>query len=135
MENTPHILVVHVTLSEREKITAHAEGSHARVEFVQTPGEAVRRLAISNDFDAVFMGIETPDQEYCAVLDAVRNNRPATAVVVISPSDDVPFYLSCLRHGVFDYIVRPVDWKEFGRIYDLTLHRRAAFEVAKAQTA
>lgn len=135
MENTPHILAVHVTLPEREKMMVLAEGSHARVEFVQTPGEAMRRLAISNDFDAVFMGIETPDQCYCDVVEAVRNNLPPTAVVVISPIDDVSFYLSCLRHGVFDYIVRPVDWKEFGRIYDLTLHRQPALQAAKAQTA
>jgi DNA-binding NtrC family response regulator len=135
MQNTPHILVVHVTPSEHEKIATLVEGSHARVEFVQTPGEAMRRLAFSNDFDAVFMGIETPDQGYCDVVDAVRHNRPPTAVVVISAIDDVTFYMSCLRHGVFDYIVRPVDWKEFGRIYALTLHRQPALEAAKAQTA
>ncbi|MFI5173299.1 MAG: response regulator [Terriglobia bacterium] len=135
MEHTPRILVVQATVFEREKITALVADSRARAEFVETPGEALKRLASRNDFDAVFMGIETPNQEYCQILEAVRHRRPPTAVVVISPVDDVTFYLTCLREGVFDYIPRPVDWKEFQRIYDLTLHRQPASAIAKAQTA
>ncbi|MBZ5551761.1 MAG: response regulator [Acidobacteriia bacterium] len=134
MSNSPHILVIDATVAEQEKIATLADDSHSLVEFVQTPHGALQRLSRSNDFDAVFMGIDTPNEEYCAVLDAVRNNRRPTPVVVISPIDDVPFYLACLRHGVFDYIVRPVDWKEFGRIYALVLHRRPDVEIAKAQT-
>jgi DNA-binding NtrC family response regulator len=135
MEKSPHILVVQATVFEREKITALVDDSRARAEFVETPGEALPRLASSDEFDAVFMGIESPNQEYCQILEAVRHRRSPTTVVVISSVDDVTFYLTCLRHGVFDYIPRPVDWKEFRRIYALALHEPPAGQAARAQSA
>ena len=135
MEYSPHVLMVNATPLEREKIKALSDDFHARVEFVETPSEALHRLALSNNFDAVFLGVEAPNQEYRQVLAAVRHRRPPTAVVVISPVDDVPFYLTCLHHGVFDYIPRPVDWTEFRRIYALALQGKPAGMAARAQSA
>ncbi|MDD5543523.1 MAG: response regulator [Acidobacteriia bacterium] len=135
MENNPKVLVVNASAVEREQIILHTHGCNDRVEFTETPSHALDLLATGRHYDAIFMGIDAPSQEHCRVLEAVRNENLSTAVVLMSPIDDVAFYLECLRKGAFDYIPRPVNWKEFRRIYDLAVHQQGPLSVQGVQAA
>ena len=125
MKDRFRILFVTPTSSEREHLASLMDDLKAQVTYVDTPAEAIHQLRSGLRFDVVFMGISVPGEEHCPVLTAVQQSDPSTAVVLLSHIDDVGFYLECLRQGVFDYIPRPVDWKEFRRIYHLALDRRA----------
>jgi len=135
MENNSHVLLVNVTALERERIITLFNDIEDRLEFVDTAAQALNLLAGGQCYDAIFWGIESPNDDPGLVLEAVRLKRFPTAVVLITEIDDVAFYLQCLRGGVFDYILRPVDWREFRRIYGLAVHRPVASRVVGAQAA
>ncbi len=126
MKDRPQILFVTPTSSERETLGSLCEALPASIHFAENPLEAVHRLRSNFDCDVVFVGIDSPGDEHCLILQAAQERSPSPAVVLLSHIDDVGFYLECLRKGAFDYIPRPVDWREFRRIYEHALDYRSA---------
>ncbi len=121
MKQQHRVLFITATRAERESLQSLVGDLSAKVQFVDSPEEAAQKMESDPYFDVVFVGIESPQDKNCRVLDSVRGKNPRTAVVFLSRIDDVGFYLDCMQRGVFDYIPRPVDWKEFRRIYQLAL--------------
>lgn len=135
MENNFHVLLVNLSALERERIITLFNDIEDRLEFVDTASQAFNLLAGDSYYDAIFWGIESPHDDPGLVLKAARLKQFPTSVVLITAIDDVAFYLRCLREGVFDYIPRPIDWREFRRIYDLAVHRPVALRVVGRQAA
>lgn len=135
METQPQVLVVSQSATEREKIACLVAESKARLVFAETAADAMDQISQRCSFDVVFLAVDTPQEGPCQFLQTVQQTDPTTAVVLISAVDDVAFYLDCLRNGAFDYVPRPIDWKEFRRIYELALHHRMEAQTSRFQAA
>lgn len=135
METQPHVLVVSRVATEREKIADLVAESKAQLVFAETAADAIDLIFPRCSFDVVFLAVDSPQEGHDHFLRAIQQSDPTTAVVLISPVDDVAFYLDCLGNGAFDYLPRPIDWKEFRRIFQLALHHRMQAQGSRFQAA
>ena len=62
--------------------------------------------------DAVFLDVMMPEQGGLHLLAELRDGRPNLPVIMVTASDAVENAVFALRHGAFDYLVKPVPKSE-----------------------
>jgi DNA-binding NtrC family response regulator len=123
METPSKILFVSADPYERQKAFPLMNSSRAVIDFMDTPGQVLELCSQGGEFAVVFLAINSASEGHSDFLKTIQTMDPTKPVVLISPLDDVKFYVDCLRKGAFDYLLRPVDWKEFMRICELALQQ------------
>ena len=88
--------------------------------------------------DIVIMDINIPIMNGLKVIQLSRIKHPATAYVIVSGYDDFSYCRQALRMQITDYILKPVNYEEFGTCIDnlkisLFERRVAAGEAPEAQ--
>lgn len=124
MDSQSYILVVNCSPAERQGILDLPPSSKRSIDFVEKPTEGGKQFQDLGRYDVIFVGIDSPRSEEARWLEMACQSLPGTPVVVISHIDDGNFYMDCLHQGAFDYIPRPVDWREFDRIYSFAIQHR-----------
>lgn len=77
--------------------------------------------------DIVIMDINIPIMNGLKVIEQSRIKHPETAFVVVSGYDDFSYCREALRLQITDYILKPVNYEEFGSCIDnlkVSLYRR-----------
>ena len=79
--------------------------------------------------DIAIMDINIPIMNGLKVIQRSRVNHPDTAFIIVSGYDDFSYCREALRLQITDYILKPVDYEEFGDCIDnlkITLFQRRA---------
>lgn len=80
------------------------------------------------DPDIVIMDINIPIMNGLKVIELGRIKHPGTAFIVVSGYDDFSYCREALRLQITDYILKPVDYEEFGACIDrlkVSMYERA----------
>ena len=97
--------------------------------------EALSRID-ALDPDLVIMDINIPIMNGLKVIELGRIKHRGTAFVVVSGYDDFSYCREALRLQITDYILKPVDYEEFGACIDrlkVSMYERAAAQEPDAQ--
>ena len=68
--------------------------------------------------DIVIMDINIPIMNGLKVIQLSRMKHPETAFIIVSGYDDFAYCREALRLQITDYILKPVDYEEFGACID-----------------
>ena len=83
----------------------------AEVTCAHSAGEALRRLA-ERQFDALFLDVRMPDLTGIEVLDQLKKNGDARAVIMITADPQLDDVKAALKLGAYDFVGKPVDFDE-----------------------
>src|SRR5262245_59169120 len=80
----------------------------------QTFAEAEAALAALAEVapDVVLVDLHLPGMDGLAALEAIRNERPETQVVVTTAYSTVPTAIAAIKAGAADYLTKPLDLEE-----------------------
>jgi len=105
-----------------------AEDGHLVTPF-SDGAEAIARLAVDSDFDAVVSDIRMIDTDGLEVLDWVQKHAPETPVLLVTAFGNVDGAVDAIRRGAYDYISKPYDVAAIKLVVDRALrHRRLSAE-------
>ncbi|MDO4483669.1 MAG: helix-turn-helix domain-containing protein [Clostridia bacterium] len=96
--------------------------------------EALSRLDALNP-DIVIMDINIPIMNGLKVIQVGRIKHPDTAFIIVSGYDDFAYCREALRLQITDYILKPVNYEEFGECIDrlkISMFRRHSEEAVEA---
>jgi carbon-monoxide dehydrogenase iron sulfur subunit len=93
-----------VTRSCRRVLT----GQGYQVEATESGQEGMKQ-AFDESFDLVFADLKMPDLDGMDLVRALRRQRPATAVIIITGYGTVPSAVEAVKLGVADYIEKPFE--------------------------
>jgi DNA-binding response OmpR family regulator len=77
-------------------------------------GLVAERELISGDYAAAVLDLGLPNKDGLDVLQAVRDKKITTPVLVLTARDAVPDRIRGLNLGADDYVIKPVDLNELG---------------------
>ena len=86
--------------------------------------------------DIVIMDINIPIMNGLKVIQLARVKHPGIAFVIVSGYDDFSYCQQALRMQITDYILKPVNYEEFGSCIDtlkISLFERRVVETAEPQ--
>jgi DNA-binding NtrC family response regulator len=96
-------------------------------------GQAGTRLLDTHAYDLVICDVRLPRVDGLTLLRRIRNDAPATEVIMMTGSSDVSQAVSALKEGAYDYLRKPFDVDELllqiQRIEDTRILRRELKEV------
>ncbi|MDO8318904.1 response regulator [Rhodoferax sp.] len=84
-----------------------------RVDWVRD-GLAAEREISTGDYQAAVLDLGLPQKDGLDVLQALRQKKIATPVLVLTARDTVPDRIKGLDLGADDYVLKPVDLYELG---------------------
>lgn len=73
--------------------------------------------------DLIIMDINLPMQNGLDTIREIQKNHPKTKFIIVSGYDDFKFCQEALRLNVEDFILKPVDFGEFGTVIEKVLKR------------
>lgn len=92
-------------------------------------GSIALKLHLNNPFDIVVTDIEMPEMKGPELIDRILHATPETFIILITAFASIDTAISALRKGVFDYIIKPIDFDDLlHRINKLKHHRRLSLE-------
>jgi DNA-binding NtrC family response regulator len=90
--------------------------------------EEVAGVLAAGEFDLAFVDIRLGAQSGLDVLRLVRERLPLCPVVIITGSPTIETAAEALRHGAFDYIVKPIRQEALLRISRIALEQKELLE-------
>lgn len=87
-------------------------------------GSEARRMIEGQDYAVALIDVRLPDESGYGLLEALRKNRPDTAVVMISGVDDPELSKAAVKNGAFAYHVKPVGATQLYLLVVNNLRRR-----------
>ena len=111
MREKQKILIVDDEDHFRSALRRFLEKTHIVLEADN--GKTGLKLAESEEPDVVLLDIGLPDASGLDLLPRFKEIRPSPAVVMITAFDRVKDVVMAIKHGAFDYLVKPVDLDEF----------------------
>ena len=97
--------------------------------------EALTRIDVLHP-DIVIMDINIPIMNGMKVIGVSRIKHPDTAFVIVSGYDDFSYCREALRLQITDYILKPVNYEEFGTCIDnlkISLFKRRVSDTAEPE--
>src|SRR5580704_2931141 len=79
-----------------------------QLEVVSTIGAAIRRQDL-NQFFAFVLDRQLPDGSADDLLPHIRKAAPSAGILIVTGHADLSSTITALRHGVDDYILKPID--------------------------
>lgn len=122
------ILIVDDEEIIRDSITFILQKENYYVESARNGREALDKH-LSTPFDIVITDLEMPEMKGIELLERIRQATPETFVIIITAFASVESAISALRHGAFDYIIKPIDFDDLlFRIKRIAVHRDLVLE-------
>lgn len=90
-----------------EAITEYLRGLGHRVQSAATCREALQHLK-TTPFDVAICDVNLPDEDGFQLLQWAGENRPDTAVVLLTGYGTIESAVEAIRMGAFDYLTKPV---------------------------
>ena len=108
---------------EEELVSALCERLQMRgyeAEYVLSGADAVRRVR-ENPYDVAVIDVMMPDMNGLETLMNIKMLRPDTEVILLPGRSDEEDSKAGLKHGAFDYLIKPVN---IARLIEL-MHKAA----------
>ncbi len=106
------------------KLTARELGrSGIQVTGVGTLGAARQALAETN-FEAVLLDMRLPDGSGLDLLTEIKENHPATEVILLTAFGTMPEAIQAMKHGAYDFLAKPCKLAELEAALDKAMEKR-----------
>jgi DNA-binding NtrC family response regulator len=86
-----------------------------RVEIAQTGTEGLERVAAACP-DVIFLDLRLPDQSGLDVLRQLRRIDARIPVVMVTVARSSDSAIEAMRHGAYDYLLKPIDLQKLDRV-------------------
>ena len=106
MNQTARILVVDDEPSVRVMLEAALRGHGYRVQSVAT-GRDAQALITIEEYDLVLLDLRLGDIDGIDLLQETKDRWPDTEVILLTAHGSLNSAISALRHGAFDYLLKP----------------------------
>ncbi len=123
----PTVLVVDDEHGIREALRMLLKDDY-KVLLANSGRSAIEMLADDKDsVDMIFSDIKMPELDGIGFLRQAKAMNPQVEIVMVTAYPSMDTALAALRHGAFDYIVKPFDRKEILSAVERGLDRRRNF--------
>jgi len=123
MERTK-ILIVDDELIMRESLAGWLQRDGHQVEKAASGEEALERLK-SVKFDILLVDMKMEGMSGLDVLRHVHESDPDVAVVIITAYGSISTAIDAMKHGAYDYLLKPFDPNELGMLIEKIVERQA----------
>ncbi|WP_284646556.1 response regulator transcription factor [Paenibacillus silviterrae] len=115
-----NVLVVDDETWMCEGMTAIIHRTNSHFQVVQTAENGLKALAALQEkrFDVVFADIRMPGMDGLELLRKMRSEGYRQPVVIISGHHEFDYAKTAIRHGVYDYLLKPVDRQEISGVLE-----------------
>src|SRR5437899_12918292 len=86
-----------------------------RVEIAQTGAEGLERVAAACP-DVILLDLRLPDQSGLDVLRQLRQIDARIPVVMVTVVRSADSAIEAMRHGAYDYLLKPIDLQKLDRV-------------------
>ncbi|MBI5019948.1 MAG: sigma-54-dependent Fis family transcriptional regulator [Ignavibacteriales bacterium] len=124
-KNKVNIRLLHVDDEEafRLQISEILSSDGYIVETVVDGVEAINILQAKR-FDLVLLDISMPKVSGIEVLHFIKNNYPATEVIMLTGVDDLKVAVDCMKEGAFHYLTKPFLVDELTQVIERAIEHR-----------
>ncbi len=119
----PHILIV----DDEESLRRTLSGLFRRMGYRTSEaasGEQALELIARHTFDVVLLDLKMPGMDGTEVLKAARPLAPDTVFVILTAYGTLDSAIAAIRHGAFDYLLKPSPLGEIIRAVEAGLNER-----------
>lgn len=106
MKQAAKILVVDDERAVRMMLEAALRAQGYRVQCAAN-GAAARTLLDEEEFDLVLLDLQLGDMDGIEILRETKFRWPATEVILLTAHGSINSAISALRHGAYDYLLKP----------------------------
>jgi YesN/AraC family two-component response regulator len=89
--------------------------------FAMNGKQALEKIEEHPDIDIVLSDINMPEMDGLTLLTKLHENTPLIKAVIISAYGDMENIRSAMNKGAFDFLLKPVDFKDLELTMDKTL--------------
>lgn len=126
MKQAAKILVVDDERSVRLMLEAALRAQGYRVQSAVS-GATATELLEEEEFDLILLDLQLGDMDGIEVLRAVKDRWPDTEVILLTAHGSVNSAIAALRHGAYDYLLKPAQVHDIRERVERGLeHRRIA---------
>jgi DNA-binding response OmpR family regulator len=123
MRQPATILVVDDERAVRMMLEAALRAQGYRVQSVGSGGDA-RDLLVGEEFDLVLLDLQLGDTDGIEILREIKQTWPATEVILLTAHGSINSAISALRHGAFDYLLKPAQVNDIRERVERGLEQR-----------
>ncbi|MFG0295750.1 MAG: sigma-54-dependent transcriptional regulator [Maioricimonas sp. JB045] len=127
MTNHGSLLVVDDDRHICEAMADYLRGLGHRTETAMTCDDAISRIGEFN-FEVVICDVNLPDRDGFQLLEWVVENKPQTAVILLTGYGTIESAVEAIRIGAFDYLTKPVIDDELNFAIQRALEQRKIVE-------
>lgn len=88
------------------------EQEHYELTFADDGQKALEILEADQDFDLVLTDINMPNMDGLTLIKKIQEKFNLIKAVVISAYGDIPNIRTAMNRGAFDFLTKPIDWKD-----------------------
>src|SRR4029077_11911362 len=85
------------------------------VEIARTAGEGVEQVTVELP-DVILLDLRLPDQSGLETLRKLRQIDARIPVVMVTVDRSADSAIEAMRHGAYDYLVKPIDLQKLDRV-------------------
>jgi len=123
MRQPATILVVDDERSVRMMLEAALRAQGYKIELASN-GSTARELIAATEFDLVLLDLQLGDTDGIEILREVKRVWPATEVILLTAHGSINSAISALRHGAFDYLLKPAQVQDIRERVERGLEQR-----------
>jgi two-component system nitrogen regulation response regulator GlnG len=116
-EAMPTLLVIDDEQSVRYSLRRVLEGEDVRVLTAATGGEGLEQFR-EHDPDVVVLDLQLPDRSGLEVFHEIQTRDGKRPVIFITAHGTTETAIEAMKHGAFDYLVKPVDLERLTQILE-----------------
>ncbi len=123
MRQAAKILVVDDERSVRMMLEAALRAQGYRVQCADSGG-AARDLLVEEEFDLVLLDLQLGDSDGIEILQETKYRWPNTEVILLTAHGSINSAITALRHGAFDYLLKPAQVQDIRERVERGLEQR-----------
>src|SRR5437899_12017704 len=99
----------------RDRVSHVLPAPAHRVEIAQTGAEGLERVAAACP-DVILLDLRLPDQSGLDILRQLRRIDARIPVVMVTVARSADSAIEAMRHGAYDYLLKPIDLQKLDRV-------------------
>ncbi|HNP71628.1 MAG TPA: response regulator transcription factor [Kouleothrix sp.] len=123
MRQPATILIVDDERAVRMMLEAALRAQGHKIE-VAANGAAARQQIAESEFDLVLLDLQLGDSDGIEILREIKHDWPDTEVILLTAHGSINSAISALRHGAFDYLLKPAQVNDIRERVERALEQR-----------
>ena len=116
----------------RQRMRRYVRAGQYLFTFAHNGIEALERLNEDSDIDMVLTDINMPQMDGLTLLEQIPKVDPNIRSVIVSAYGDMKNIRTAMNRGAFDFVTKPIDFKDLQITIDRTLRHMALWREALA---